>query len=73
LGGVFYTISLLPTFWQKLSYFNPILYMVNAMRFSVLGESDINIYFGVAVIVLFFIVLLCVAIYLLRKGVGIRE
>ncbi len=73
LGGVFYTISLLPTFWQKLSYFNPILYMVNAMRFSVLGESDINIYFGVAVIVLFFIVLLCVAIYLLKKGVGIRE
>jgi len=73
LGGVFYTISLLPVFWQKLSYFNPILYMVNAMRFSILGKSDINIYFGVTVIVLFFIVLLCVAIYLLKKGVGIRE
>jgi ABC-2 type transport system permease protein len=73
LGGVFYTISLLPDFWQTVSYFNPILYMVNAMRFSVLGASDINIYVGLTVIVLFFVVLLTVAIYLLKKGVGIRE
>ena len=73
LGGVFYTISLLPDFWQTVSYFNPILYMVNAMRFSVLGVSDINIYVGLTVIVLFFVVLLTVAIYLLKKGVGIRE
>jgi ABC-2 type transport system permease protein len=73
LGGVFYTISLLPDFWQTVSYLNPILYMVNAMRFSVLGESDINIYIGLTVILLFFVVLLTVAIYLLKKGVGIRE
>ena len=47
--------------------------MVNAMRFSVLGESDINIYIGLTVILLFFVILLTVAIYLLKKGVGIRE
>jgi len=73
LGGVFYTITLLPEFWQKVSYFNPILYMVNAMRFSVLGESDIDIFIGIVVMLSFFIILLCTAIYLLKKGVGIRE
>ena len=73
LGGVFYTISLLPEFWQKVSYFNPILYMVNAMRFTVLGESDIVISVGIVVILWFFILLLCASIFLLKKGVGIRE
>ena len=67
LGGVFYTITLLPDFWQKVSYFNPILYMVNAMRFSVLGKSDIDIFTGILVILAFFIMLLCTAIYLLKK------
>ena len=43
LGGVFYTISLLPDFWQVVSRFNPILYMVSSMRYSMLGISDINI------------------------------
>ena len=73
LGGVFYTIELLPEFWQKVSYFNPILYMVNAMRFSVLGESDIDIFVGIVVILSFFILLLSTSIFLLKKGVGIRE
>ncbi|SVD51895.1 uncharacterized protein METZ01_LOCUS404749 [marine metagenome] len=63
----------MPEFWQKVSYFNPILYMVNAMRFSVLGESDIDIFIGLLVILSFFIMLLCTSIYLLKKGVGIRE
>ncbi len=43
LGGVFYTVTLLPDFWQTLSRLNPILYMVNSMRYSVLGTSDIEI------------------------------
>ena len=73
LGGVFYTIELLPEFWQKVSYFNPILYMVNAMRFSVLGESDIDIFVGIVVILSFFILLLSTSIFLLKKGFGIRE
>ena len=73
LGGVFYTIELLPEFWQKVSYFNPILYMVNAMRFSILGKSDIDIFTGILVILSFFLILLSASIYLLKKGVGIRE
>ena len=73
LGGVFYSISLLPEFWQSVSRANPILYMVNAFRYGILGTSDISI--GVAyVIVLFFVVaLFAVCLSLLNRGTGIRE
>ena len=73
LGGVFYTVSLLPDFWQTISRFNPILYMVNSMRYSVLGVSDIEIIDGLAMIFVFFILLLFSSIYLLKKGIGIRD
>ena len=63
LGGVFYTVSLLPDFWQTISRFNPILYMVNSMRYSVLGTSDIEIIDGMLMIVGFFILLLFTSIY----------
>ena len=73
LGGVFYSISMLPEFWQKVSLANPILYMVNAFRFGILGKSDIDI--GIAyVILLGFVAILFAASYqLMRRGVGIRE
>ena len=73
LGGVFYTVTLLPDFWQTLSRLNPILYMVNSMRYSVLGTSDIEIMDGLLMIGGFFILLLSVAVYLLKKGIGIRD
>ncbi|NOY16139.1 MAG: ABC transporter permease [Gammaproteobacteria bacterium] len=73
LGGVFYSIKLLPVFWQKVSLSNPILYMVNAFRYGVLGQSDLNI--GIAFIIIFgFITVLTAALlYLLKKGIGIRS
>ena len=58
LGGVFYSISLLPEFWQKVSLANPIIYMVNAFRYGVLGISDINIAHAYLIVVLFVVVLL---------------
>ena len=73
LGGVFYTISLLPDFWQIVSRFNPVLYMVNSMRYSMLGVSDIDIIDGLLMITFFFFLLLSIAILLLKKGVGIRD
>jgi len=73
LGGVFYTVSMLPDFWQTISRLNPILYMVNSMRYSVLGVSDIEIRDGLLMIFVFFILLLCTSIYLLKKGIGIRD
>src|SRR6056297_1489623 len=73
LGGVFYSISLLPEFWQKVSLANPILYMVNAFRYGVLGASDIPI--GVAYLIVcgFVVLLFTVSLVLMNRGVGIRE
>ncbi len=73
LGGVFYTVSLLPDFWQTISRLNPILYMVNSMRYSVLGVSDIEIRDGLFMIFIFFILLLFTSIFLLKRGIGIRD
>ena len=73
LGGVFYSISLLPEFWQKVSLANPILYMVNAFRYGILGISDIKIGIAYGILLLFVVVLFTVCVLLLNRGVGIRE
>lgn len=73
LGGIFYTISVLPEFWQKVSLFNPILYMVNAFRYGILGTSDINVVNSYLIIILFIAVLFGFSLYLLEKGHGIRK
>ena len=73
LGGVFYSLSLLPTFWLMLSKANPIVYMVNGFRYGFLGVSDISTSIGVAMLVLFSVILFSVNLYLLEKGVGVRS
>lgn len=72
LGGVFYSIELLPTFWQRVSLLNPILYMVDAFRYGMLGQSDIDIGAAFGIILGFIAALFTVALTLLNKGVGIR-
>ena len=72
LGGVFYSISLLPEFWQNVSRANPILYMVNAFRYGILGVSDIGIGTAYAIIIAFVIGLFAFNLFLLRRGVGLR-
>ena len=73
LGGVFYSISLLPEFWQSVSKANPILYMVNAFRYGILGTSDISIGFAYAIVAFFVVALFTVCLILLNRGTGIRE
>lgn len=73
LGGVFYSISLLPEFWQNVSKANPILYMVNAFRYGVLGTSDISISHAYIILLGFVVLLFTSAFLLMKKGVGIRE
>jgi ABC-2 type transport system permease protein len=73
LGGIFYSIDMLPEFWQKVSLVNPILYMINAMRYGMLGVSDIDIGLAFGIILLFVIALFLFALYLLHKGVDIRN
>lgn len=73
LGGVFYSISLLPDFWQDVSKLNPILYMVNTFRYGVLGVSDIHIGFAFAMLFVFILILGGYSIWLLRRGTGMRQ
>jgi len=72
LGGVFYSISLLPDFWQTLSRANPIVYMIGGFRYGFLGISDINVWAGVGMLMLFSVLLFSITLYLLKKGIGVR-
>ena len=73
LGGVFYSIDLLPAFWQGASMINPILYMVNGFRYGILGVSDVNPFISLGMIVAFIVLLAAIALRLLARGKGIRH
>jgi ABC-2 type transport system permease protein len=73
LGGVFYSISLLPAWAERLSYVNPILYMVNTFRHGFLGTSDVNVGFAFAIMGAFAVVLFTIVVLLMNRGTGIRE
>jgi ABC-2 type transport system permease protein len=73
LGGVFYSISLLPEFWQGVSKANPILYMVNAFRYGILGVSDISISHAYTILIGFVLILFSASYVLMKRGVGIRD
>lgn len=73
LGGVFYSISLLPEFWQGVSKLNPIVYMVNAFRYGFLGVSDVGIVTSFSVLGVFILGLYAIAHYLVTKGIGLRS
>ncbi len=72
LGGIFYSINMLPPFWQKMSLINPILYMINAFRYGILGVSDIGLVTSYAIILAAIALLSGVSLYLLERGYGIR-
>lgn len=72
LGGVFYSIHQLPPPWRTISKFNPILTMVDAARFAILGVSDFSIYWGLLLISGLFFILFGWGWYLLHKGTGIK-
>jgi len=72
LGGVFYSIDLLPEIWRTLSLANPVLYMVNAFRYGILGVADIDPWSAFGVILAFIVVLTAYSLWLLRRGVGTK-
>ena len=73
LGGVFYSVSMLPELWQKVSVANPILYMVNAFRYGLIGVTDIEIEIAVLMTGGFVLFLTLLSLYLLHRGVGIKN
>ena len=72
LGGVFFSIALLPPFWQKLALANPILYMVNAFRYGMLGKSDIPLSAAYAIMLAFAVALFAGVLVMLHRGSGVR-
>ena len=73
LGGVFYSVAMLPEIWQKISLGNPILYMINAFRYGLIGVTDVDIEIAFAITAGFIVVLTLLSLYLLNKGVGIKN
>lgn len=73
LGGVFYSITMLGSPWRELSRVNPILYMVNAFRYGILGTGDVPVWIAYVVMLAFVIGLGAFALWLLHKGVGLRS
>ena len=73
LGGVFYSINILPELWRQVSMANPMLYVVNTFREGMLGISDVSISFSLTMISIFIFVFTSLSLYLLHKGIGIRE
>ncbi len=73
LGGIFYSIRMLPDFWQTVSQINPVLYMINGFRYGILGSSDIRIEIAFVVIIGFIGLFGTWAMILLNRGVGIKE
>jgi len=72
LGGVFYSIALLPEFWQTVSMANPVLYMVNLFRYGFLGVSDVGLLAGELIIISFIVTMATYSLWLLNKGKGVK-
>ncbi len=73
LSGIFYSIHILPRFWQKISLYNPLLYMVDAFRYGFLGVSDVPVVLSFSITAAFALVLLSLSFWLIRSGRGLRK
>ena len=73
LGGVFYSMELLPDFWAGVSRLNPLVYVVNGFRYGVLGVSDIHVGFAFSMLLLFTVVAFAYSLYLLNTGKRLRQ
>ncbi len=73
LGGVFYSIKSLPEFWQNISKFNPIIYMIDGFRFGFSGQSEINIFLSLSVLIALNSTMIGINLYLINKGYGLKN
>ena len=73
LGGSLYSLDMLPPFWQTVTYFNPVVYLINGLRFAFYGVSDFNIWISIISMVAFLIICVTVVTLLLKKGYNIKS
>ncbi len=72
LGGVFYSIDMLPSFWQSVAKFNPVLYLVDGFRYGMLGISDINVIYSAVILLVLTTIFFSASVYLMRIGYSVR-
>jgi ABC-2 type transport system permease protein len=72
-GGVFYSVDMLPEFWQTVSKFNPILYMIDGFRYGFYGQADLNVWLSIGMLVSFTLILMIASSILLKRGIGMRD
>tara|TARA_B100001175_G_C19503942_1_gene639781 strand:+ start:583 stop:1350 length:768 start_codon:yes stop_codon:yes gene_type:complete len=73
LGGSLYSLDMLPPFWQTVTYFNPVVYLINGLRFAFYGVSDFNIWISITTMVLFLIICVSLVTIILKKGYNIKN
>ena len=73
LGGSLYSLDMLPTFWQTVTYFNPVVYLINGLRFAFYGVSDFNIWISIGSMILFLAICITIVTLLLKKGYNIKN
>ncbi len=73
LGGIFYSVSSLPAFWQTISHVNPIFYLINGFRYGFLGFADVSLTLSLAVLLTLTLILTGFSWYLLKKGLGLKQ
>jgi ABC-2 type transport system permease protein len=73
LGGSLYSLDMLPPLWQTISYFNPVVYLIDSLRFSFYGVSDFNIWISITSMVGFLIICVMAVSILLKKGYNIKS
>jgi len=73
LGGSLYSLDMLPEFWQMITYFNPVVYLINGLRYSFYGVSDFNIWISIGLMVLFLGICVATVSLLLKKGYNIKS
>ena len=73
LGGSLYSLDMLPSFWQTVTYFNPVVYLINGLRFSFYGVSDFNIWISIGLMILFLIICVTLVTVLLKRGYNIKS
>jgi ABC-2 type transport system permease protein len=73
LSGVFYSIHSLPQFWQSVSHFNPVFYMIDGFRYGFFGQSDVDPWLGMAVVMPFVLLLGGITLSMLKSGYKLRH
>ena len=73
LGGSLYSLDMLPEFWQMITYFNPVVYLINGLRYSFYGISDFNIWISIGSMIFFLVACVSVVAYVLKKGYTIKS